>query len=90
MLLIDRVQAVGSREQVSGHIALYDMAGNVWEWTSSSFPVGEGGGETVWFRVIRGGSFRSDSLESRAWYRDGLYQRALKDDVGFRCVVRGR
>jgi formylglycine-generating enzyme required for sulfatase activity len=88
VLLTDRMQSVGSREQVSGNIALYDMAGNVWEWTSSIFPMGESEGKATWFRVIRGGGFRSDAFESRAWYRDGLYQRAQKDDVGFRCVVR--
>ncbi|HUA62753.1 MAG TPA: SUMF1/EgtB/PvdO family nonheme iron enzyme [Verrucomicrobiae bacterium] len=78
---------------------LYDMAGNVWQWTADWFdasyyssspaddPKGPAGGKE---RVVRGGSFNSDPAKHlRISYRQGIApNNKLKlDDVGFRCVL---
>jgi formylglycine-generating enzyme required for sulfatase activity len=62
---------------------LYDMLGNVWEWTSDSY---EGQ-----YRVIRGGSWDNHSENVRASDRDRLRDKigdpGRKDNVGLRCVA---
>ena len=49
---------VGSHPDGASPYGLLDLAGNVWEWTSTEYPPGE--------RVLRGGSFASPGL---AWAR---------------------
>jgi sulfatase modifying factor 1 len=76
---------------------LFDMTGNVREWTNDSFnpaayksavdsvdPVGPASGKE---RVVRGGSFYASEKDLRISARDHLD--AAKDDnqTGFRCVV---
>jgi formylglycine-generating enzyme required for sulfatase activity len=78
---------------------LYDMAGDVWQWTADWFdanyystspaddPTGPDTGKE---RVVRGGSFRSDPAKHlRISYRDKFPPEAgpKLDAVGFRCVL---
>ncbi len=74
---------------------LYDMAGNVWEWTqdryaanyySQSHEENPRGPENGWFRVIRGGSWHSGDMCVRGYYRNGLSPNWVDFAVGFRCV----
>ena len=51
-------EPVGSHADGARPYGLQDLAGNVWEWTSTEYPPGE--------RVLRGGSFASPGL---AWAR---------------------
>jgi formylglycine-generating enzyme required for sulfatase activity len=56
-----------------------DMAGNAWEWTTSSM-----GGEN---RVVRGGSFDYDCDYARCTHRGGYALDRHWINCGFRCVV---
>jgi formylglycine-generating enzyme required for sulfatase activity/energy-coupling factor transporter ATP-binding protein EcfA2 len=73
-----------------------DMAGNVWEWTSTiyrDYPYrADDGRENLEAgddvsRVLRGGSFRYDAGGMRGAYRFGGGPRDRVDRVGFRVVV---
>jgi len=74
---------------------LYDMAGNVWEWTSDNYgdnyysdspnqnPKGPVNGR---FKVIRGGSWHSGAMCVQTYYRNGLSPSWIDFAVGFRCA----
>ncbi len=78
---------------------IYDLAGNVAEWTSSHYaadsydgiakenPTGPSRGE---MRVVRGGSWLSSdqtgTSEAHVWYRGKLTPETSNNFTGFRCV----
>jgi formylglycine-generating enzyme required for sulfatase activity len=74
---------------------LYDITGNVWEWTSDYYsddyysvspaenPKGPDRGR---FKVIRGGSWHSGAMCVQTYYRNGLSPSWVDFAVGFRCV----
>lgn len=63
-------------QQAANRLGLYDMSGNVWEWTCSLYDEGYGGTETECgnnnntdaTRVVRGGSWDTDP----AWVRSAM------------------
>ncbi len=85
-------QAVGSFQPNAW--GLYDMHGNVHEWTGERFgtfsaaaatdPVGPQEGDK---RVHRGGSWSSKPASCRSAYRDGADPKSGYPDVGFRVVM---
>lgn len=71
---------------------IFDMVGNAWEWTSSKLEAYPGGRlpkhELGDLRVIRGGSWDSDSSSATTTYRWGWIAEGAEDysNTSFRCV----
>ncbi len=70
-------EAVGSHPQGASPYGMLDLAGNVWEWTSSDFVAYPGGKVTETppgyknIKVIRGGSYVSQAAQATATLRRG-------------------
>ncbi|MHC4662210.1 MAG: formylglycine-generating enzyme family protein [Planctomycetota bacterium] len=65
---------------------IFNMCGNVWEWTSDSVTrVEEEAVES--FRIIKGGSFYCGPLGLRVAAYSKAYDRMKDADLGFRCVM---
>ena len=58
---------------------LYDMAGNVWQWTGNIF-------EGTHYRYMRGGSKADYGYNLRVWSRNNARPDYFSSNVGFRCV----
>jgi formylglycine-generating enzyme required for sulfatase activity len=88
----EQTAPVGSFPAVAG---LFDLAGNVWEWTAdwygrevSGGPLVNPAGPTAGLnRVVRGGAWSSPPALLRSSKRDGLAPAQRYEDVGFRCVA---
>lgn len=82
---------IGSFPQGASPYGVMDMAGNVWEWTSSWY---EGYPQTTFnsnyfgetLRVIRGGGWFSEQNQVRTTQRNANSPNAANDDMGFRCA----
>jgi formylglycine-generating enzyme required for sulfatase activity len=90
---------VGSIPAGASWVGAWDMAGNVWNWTSTiydqtNFPypykatdLRESSSDTKSTRVVRGGSWRNNfTTNLRAAYRTGAYPDDEYDGRGFRCA----
>lgn len=83
---------VGLHPHGSGPFSIFDMAGNVWEWTDSWFDPYPGSTYTsdeygASSRVIRGGSYASWGFLLRASVRRGMEPDKWSQQVGFRCAL---
>ena len=64
------------------YFGLYDMAGNVWQWTNSYY-----GAEAPAQRVFRGGSWAYSVLDAfKSFYRTSYIPENRSYGLGFRCV----
>ncbi len=75
-----RTAPVASYPAGASPFGLQDMAGNVWEWTSSRFP------GRPQERVLRGGGWGNNPYCLRTAYRHGNPPDISLDMVGFRCA----
>ena len=58
---------------------LYDMAGNVWQWTGDIY-------EGMHYRFLRGGSKDTYEMDLRLWVRNNATPSYFSPGVGFRCA----
>ena len=58
---------------------LYDMAGNVWQWTGDVY-------EGMHYRFMRGGSKDTYDMDLRIWVRNNATPTYYSPGVGFRCA----
>lgn len=58
---------------------LYDMAGNVWQWTGDVY-------EGMHYRFLRGGSKDNYDMDLRLWVRNNATPTYFSPGVGFRCA----
>jgi len=58
---------------------LYDMAGNVWQWTGDVY-------KGMHLRFLRGGSKDTYEMDLRVWVRNNATPTYVSPGVGFRCV----
>ncbi len=78
---------VGSFPDGASRWGVLDLAGNVWEWTSSAYTADYTRPPMQGYRVRRGGSWINDSDASvRASTRAGVPARFRSDIQGFRCA----
>jgi len=58
---------------------LYDMAGNVWQWSGDVY-------EGMHYRFMRGGSKDTYEMDLRVWVRNNATPEYYSPGVGFRCA----
>jgi formylglycine-generating enzyme required for sulfatase activity len=80
----DGTSPVGSFENGVNAFGLFDMAGNVWQWTST--PSGEESGDGPAKVIVKGGSWMDGPNELRVSNRKELDPSEQYGDVGFRLV----
>ena len=79
--------AVGSHATGRSASGLYDMSGNVAEWTASPFCPYQSGGCTTTTRAVRGGGWSlAVATELQTSSRAGFNKGVRSATIGFRCV----
>ena len=75
-------QARPVETRAPNELGIYDMSGNVYEWTSTS-------GETSWgyIRKYRGGSWQQNTESCRVSARIGFFPSTINNDIGFRLAL---
>ena len=58
---------------------LYDMGGNVWQWTGDDYP-------KIHYRYMRGGSFTNYEYNIFVWARNSAGPDYCSINIGFRCA----
>jgi len=75
----------------ASHYGVFDMTGNVWEWTASGYMPYPGNkcfkdSYSPQIKVIRGGAWNQPSSMCRTFIRRGQSPENWFVDIGFRCV----
>jgi len=90
--------AVGSYPAGASPYGIYDMAGNVWEWTADWYSSSYYSSQTNWLnpvgpvsgtqRIVRGGAWDVDGIYARAAHRYSYPPDHRVSKLGFRCALR--
>lgn len=90
---VGETSEVGSYGGGQSSYGMYDIAGNVFEWTSSlpnAYPYNAADGREDLTRggsrVIRGGSWNEDSSDLRVFYRSWIAPEYSESEIGIRCA----
>jgi len=91
MLGFGSPKQVGSYPDGKSKYEVFDLCGNVWEWTDSNFMPYKGNTEPndnfgEKNKVIRGGSYRHAETMGQCSRRDFMALNKTRTDVGFRCA----
>ena len=87
---------VGSYPDGASLYGIFDMSGNVWEWTADLYAAGyysgsptenPTGSETGTYRVLRGGSWYSSPDQTRIYERYSRNPADYDPSIGFRCAL---
>ena len=93
---VDDTTPVGNYEAGRSPYGLYDMAGNVWEWTADWYSVryyetspveNPSGAENGMFHTLRGGSWLTGDWNARTTDRYVDDVPILRNQIGFRCAI---
>ena len=81
----ERLTAVGSYEDGKSPFGIYDLAGNVWEWTSTGYS------DIVIVKEVRGGSWH-DGIWNLCSASRNVVEPSFRTSIvgGFRCVQDGK
>jgi len=78
---------VGSFIEGDSKDGIHDLAGNVWEWTSSGFSTDYSVDRAATAQVYRGGSWHDNAApDTRAAARGRGAPTIRRDNLGFRCA----
>lgn len=92
---VKKTSPVGSYEAGKSDYGVYDLSGNVSEWTHDwhlpeyylfSPKKNPQGFERGQYKVIRGGNWRNDAFNVNMTYRNATVPSMKNNSVGFRCV----
>lgn len=78
---IGQTAPIGSFEAGKSPYGVYDMAGNVWEWTADWYD-----GQKAEKRVIRGGSWGTEAAYTTTIFRGFMEPEYRFSTIGFRCA----
>ncbi len=78
---VEDTTEVGAYPDGASWCGALDMAGNVKEWVADWYS------EQKFFKVLRGGSWRSEGNGTQAAHRNNYLKLDSRDDIGFRCAV---
>ena len=76
---MDKSTAIFQTIDSKSPYGVYDMAGNVWQWSGSIY-------KGMHYRMLRGGSKDNYAVDLRIWVTNNATPTYVSPGVGFRCA----